>query len=82
MSLELFGKEIESSLSNQRHEVIHIAFLTDEPEKLAKRLIYGGAVQVGEKQIEENGDLIIDLYDPNKIPVRLIKRKGVILNKY
>jgi len=79
MSLELFGKDIESSLSNQPHEVIHMAFLTDEPEKLAERLVYGGAVQVGDKQIEKNGDVIIDIYDPNKMPIRLIKRKKVIL---
>jgi len=79
MSLELFGKDIESSLSNQPHEVIHIAFLTDEPEQLAERLVYGGAVQVGDKQIEKNGDVIIDIYDPNKMPIRLIKRKKVIL---
>jgi hypothetical protein len=81
MSLELFGKDLECSLSNQPHEVIHVAFLTDEPEKLAKRLVYGGAVQVGDKRIEKNGDVIIDMYDPNKMPIRLIKREKVILKK-
>ena len=82
MTLELFAKDIPQSLANESHEVIHIAFLTEEPEKLAERLIYGGAVQVGDKRIEKNGDVIIDMYDPNKIPIRLIKRKKVILKKY
>lgn len=79
MSFELFGKAIENILSNQPHEVIHIAFTTDQPEVLVKRMIYGGAVQVGKTRIEKNGDTIIDLYDPNKVPIRLIKRKKPIL---
>lgn len=79
MSLELFGKDLECSLSNQPHEVIHIAFLSEEPEKLAKRLSYGGAKIVGETRVNKNGDTIIDLYDPNNIPIRLIHRKTPIL---
>jgi catechol-2,3-dioxygenase len=75
MSLELFGKaDVEKSLSNQLHDVIHLAFLTEEPEKLAKRLIYGGAKKAGETKVSKNGDIIIDIYDPNNIPIRLIKR--------
>jgi catechol-2,3-dioxygenase len=75
MSLELFGKaDVEKSLSNQPHEVIHLAFLTEDPEKLAKRLIYGGAKIVGETKVSKNGEVIIDMYDPNNIPIRLIKR--------
>ncbi len=74
MSLELFGKDLKCFLSNLPHNVIHIAFSTDMPEEIAKRMILGGATQVGEtKSID--GDVIIDLYDPNKIPLRLIKRK-------
>lgn len=80
MSMELFGKEMECSLSNQPHDVIHLAFLTDEPEKLAERLIYGGATIIGEPRKEKNGDIIIDMYDPYKMPIRLIKRKSSILN--
>ena len=79
MSMELFGKDIECSLSNQPHEVVHIAFTTDEPEKLAKRLTYGGAKIVGETKVNKNGDVFIDLVDPNKMPIRLIKRKKPIL---
>jgi len=79
MSLELYSKDVEFSLSNQPHNVIHIAFLTDQPEKLAKRLIYGGAVQVN-SVTDLNGDIIIDLYDPDKMPIRLIKRKSLIIN--
>jgi len=80
MSMELMGKEIECSLSNQPHDVIHIAFLSEEPEKLAERMIYGGAIKINETKNENNGDVIIDLYDPNKTPIRLIKRKSLILD--
>jgi len=80
MSLELFGKpDIEKSLSNQPHEVIHLAFLTEEPEKLAKRLTYGGAKIVGDTKVNNNGEIIIDLYDPNNVPIRLIKRNKALL---
>lgn len=80
MSIELFSKENECSLSNQPHEVIHITFSTEEPEKLAKRLIYGGGEIVGKVKINKNGDVIIDIYDPNTIPIRLINRRKLILN--
>lgn len=79
MSLEMFGKDIESTLSNQPHDVIHIAFTCNDPEKLANQMIYGGAKQVGEKHIAKNGDIIIDMYDPSGVPIRLIKRKKAIL---
>lgn len=79
MSLELFGKDLECSFSNQQHEVVHIAFTTEEPEKLAERLSYGGAKIVGETKTNKNGDVIIDLLDPNKMPIRLIKRVKPIL---
>lgn len=79
MSLELFGKDIENQLSNQPHEVIHIAFQSDEPEKLSKRLTYAGAKLVNKARDNENGDIIIDLYDPNNVPIRLIKRKKPLL---
>jgi len=80
MSLELFGKpDLEKSLSNQPHEVIHLAFLTDEPEKLAQRLTYGGAIRIGDTRVCKNGDIIIDLYDPNDVPIRLIKRNKPII---
>ena len=79
MSMELMGKELECSLSNQPHDVIHVAFATEDPETLAERLIYGGATKVGETREENNGDIIIDMYDPYKIPIRLLKRKLPIL---
>jgi catechol 2,3-dioxygenase-like lactoylglutathione lyase family enzyme len=80
MSFELFGKpDVECSLYNLPHDVIHIGFSTDEPEKLAKQMIFGGARQVGENRTEANGDRVIDLYDPRGAPIRLIKRKKPIL---
>ena len=71
----------ECSLANQPHEVIHIAFLTDEPEKLAKRMVYGGAKIIGSIQKNSNGDVIIDLLDPYNFPIRLIKREKSVLVK-
>ena len=79
MSLELYSKELECSFYNLPHDVIHIAFNADEPEKLAKRMVLGGARQVGEERIEANGDVVIDLYDPHGAPFRLIQRKKPIL---
>ena len=79
MSIELFAKEIESSLSNQPHDVIHIAFTTDQPEELAKKMIYGGAVKIGQTRTDSNGDIIIDMYDPLKVPIRIIKRSKPVL---
>lgn len=79
MSLEVFGKPIENSLLNQPHNVIHIAFTTSQPEKMAERMVYGGAKMVGTPRREINGDFIIDLYDPVGVPIRLIKRKKQIL---
>jgi hypothetical protein len=80
MSFELFGKqELECAFYNLPHDVIHIAFNTDEPESLAKRMVFGGARQVGEKRIEANRDVVIDLYDPRGAPLRLIQRKKPIL---
>jgi catechol 2,3-dioxygenase-like lactoylglutathione lyase family enzyme len=79
MSMELMGKEMECSLSNQPHEVIHIAFLTGQPEKVTERLIDGGATKIGETRKENNGDIVIDLYSPIRIPIRLIKRNVQIL---
>jgi catechol 2,3-dioxygenase-like lactoylglutathione lyase family enzyme len=81
MSLELFGKDIENTFANQPHEVVHIAFLTNEPEELAKRMIYGGARIVGKTKINKQGDIIIDVYDPDNFPIRLIKRAKPILVK-
>jgi hypothetical protein len=79
MSLELFGKEVPCTFYHLPHDVISIAFSTDAPEKLAKRMIFGGAKQVGEKRTEANGDVVIDIYDPRGAPFRLIKRKKPIL---
>jgi len=80
MSFELFGKkELGCSFYNRPHDVIHVAFNSHEPERTAKRMIFGGARQVGDKRIEKNGDVVIDLYDPRGAPLRLIQRKKPIL---
>lgn len=80
MSIELFGKkELGCAFYNLPHEVIHLGFTTDEPEKLAKRIIFGGGRQVGEKRTEANGDVVVDVYDPRGAPFRLIQRKKPIL---
>ena len=77
MSLEYFGKqEVEMSFAKMKHDEVHIAFTTNEPEKLAKRMVYGGAKIVTELKKSSNGDLIIDLVDPSGFPIRLIKRKN------
>jgi hypothetical protein len=82
MSLELFGKkEVEMTFAKMSHEVCHVAYSTNDPEKLAERMVYGGAKIVGNVQKCANGDIIIDLVDPSNFPIRLIKRKKPILVK-
>jgi len=82
MSLELFGKkEVDMTFAKMSHQECHIAFTTDDPEKLAKRMVYGGARIIGGVQKSPNGDIIIDLRDPSDFPFRLIKRKEAILIK-
>ncbi|TWU31217.1 VOC family protein [Novipirellula artificiosorum] len=79
MSLELYTKDIDCALNNMPHEVVHVAFTTLEPQRLAKRMVHGGGKQVGEARVEANGDVVVDLYDPRGVPIRLIKRKNRIL---
>lgn len=80
MSFELFGKkEVDITFAKMKHEECHIAFLTNEPEKLAQRMVYGGAKIIGSLKKESNGDVIIDLLDPSNFPIRLIKRKIPVL---
>lgn len=79
MSFELYTKVLDSSLNYESHQVIHVAFTTDNPEELAKQMIYGGATQVGDIRTEKNGDVVVDLYDPRGLPIRLIKRSKHIL---
>jgi len=82
MSLELFGKkEVDMTFAKMSHQECHIAFTTDDPEKLAKRMVYGGARIIGGVQKSPNGDIIIDLTDPSNFPIRLIKRNKSILVK-
>lgn len=82
MSLELFGKkEVDLTFAKMSHQECHIAFSTNEPEKLAKRMVYGGAKIVGDVQKSSNGDVIIDLVDPSNFPIRLIKRGKPVLVK-
>jgi len=82
MSMELFGKpEVPMTLAQMKHEEVHLGFLVDEPEKLAKLMIYGGAKKVGDIKKEKNGDIMIDLIDPYGFPFRLIKRAKPILVK-
>lgn len=81
MSIELYDKKsIDYSFAKFSHDESHIAFSSNEPERLAKRLVFGGARQVSPLRTEPNGDQIIDLLDPRDFPVRLIKRKGSVLN--
>lgn len=82
MSLELFGKkEVDMTFAKVIHQECHIAFLTNDPEKLAKRMVYGGSKIVSDVQKCANGDIIVDLVDPSNFPIRLIKRKKPILIK-
>jgi catechol 2,3-dioxygenase-like lactoylglutathione lyase family enzyme len=80
MSLELFGKpDVEMTFAKVNHEVCHLAFTTDAPEKWAKQMVYGGARQVGPARTEANGDVVVDLFDPSNFPVRLIQRNKAVL---
>ena len=82
MSLELFGKpEVPMTLAQMKHDEIHIAYSTNEPEKLAKRMVYGGAKIVTPARKESNGDIVIDMVDPYNFPIRLIKRAKPVLVK-
>jgi hypothetical protein len=82
MSLELFGKpEVAMTLAQMKHDEVHIAYTTNEPEKLAKRMVYGGAKIVTPVRKESNGDVIIDMVDPYNFPIRLIKRAKPVLVK-
>ncbi len=81
MSLELFGKkEVDMTFAKMKHDEVHIGFLTKNPEKLAERMVYGGAKIVNELKKLPNGDVIIDLVDPSGFPIRLINRKKLFLN--
>jgi catechol 2,3-dioxygenase-like lactoylglutathione lyase family enzyme len=82
MSLELFGKkEVDITLAKMKHDECHIAFLTNEPEKLANIMVYGGAKVITPAKVQSNGDVIVDLVDPSNFPIRLIKRRKPILAK-
>jgi len=82
MSLELFGKpEVPMTLAQMKHDEIHIAYTTNEPEKLAKRMVYGGAKIFTPARKESSGDIIIDMVDPYNFPIRLIKRAKPVLVK-
>ena len=82
MSLELFGKkEVDMTFAKVSHQECHIAFLTNDPEKLAKRMVYGGSKIIIPARKETNGDVIIDLVDPSNFPIRLIKRAKPVLIK-
>jgi catechol 2,3-dioxygenase-like lactoylglutathione lyase family enzyme len=82
MSLELFGKkEVDITFAKMKHDECHIAFLTNEPERLADRMVYGGARIITPAKKQPNGDVIIDLVDPSNFPIRLIKRKKMVLIK-
>ncbi len=82
MSLELFGKkEVNNTFAKMKHDECHIAFLTNEPEKLTKLMVYGGAKVITPAKVQSNGDVIVDLVDPSNFPIRLIKRKKTVLIK-
>jgi len=80
MSLELFGKtDVPQTFAQMKHDEVHLGYLVDEPEKLAKRMVYGGAKIVSDIKKEKNGDIMIDMIDPYGFPIRLIKRVKPIL---
>lgn len=80
MSFELFGKsDIPMVFSSLTHQECHVAFSTDEPEKVAKRMVFGGAKMVGDVQKGPNGNTVVDLRDPIGVPIRLISRKVPLL---
>jgi hypothetical protein len=82
MSLELFGKkDVDMTFAKMTHPECHMAYATNDPEKLAKRMVYGGARITGDVQKSSSGDVLIDLVDPYQFPVRLIKRANPILGK-
>jgi len=63
------------------HQECGIAFATNDPEKLAKRMVYGGAKIFSPAQKDSNGDIIIDLVDHSNFQIRLIKRNKPVLIK-
>jgi len=63
------------------HQECRIAFATNDPEKLAKQMVYGGAKIVSPAQKDSNGDIIIDLVDHSNFQIRLIKRNKPVLIK-
>jgi uncharacterized glyoxalase superfamily protein PhnB len=80
MSLELFKKaDVPMTLNEMTHDEVHIAFLSNEPEKVAERMVFGGGKIVTPVRREPNGDIIIDLVDPYNFPIRLIKRAKPVL---
>lgn len=82
MSLELFGKkEVETTFAKMKHDECHIAFASEEPEMMAKQMIYGGAMMIGSARKNADGDLVVDMVDPTGFPIRLIKRQNPILPK-
>jgi len=82
MSLELFGKaEVPMTFAQMSHQECHIALTTNEPEKLAIQMVYGGARIVTPAYKDANGDIILDLVDPYNFPFRLIKRAKPVLVK-
>lgn len=82
MSLELFGKpEVPMTFAKMSHQECHIAFSTNDPEKRATQMVYGGSKIVTPSRKESNGDIIIDLVDPYNFPIRLIKRAKQVLVK-
>ncbi len=80
MSFEFYDKTgSDYSFSKFSHEECHIAFTTHDPEKLAERMVFGGAKVVSPLRTGLNGDQFIDLVDPRNFPIRLIKRKEAVL---
>lgn len=80
MSIELYDKKgVDYSYASFKHEEAHIAFSSDEPERLAKQMVYGGAQQLSPMRTEPNGDQVIDLVDPRNFPFRLVKQKTAVL---
>lgn len=82
MSLELFGKTgVEMTFTKMSHQECHIAFATNDPDGMAKRMVYGGAKAIGPAQKDPIENVVVDLVDPSGFPIRLIKRNIPVLRK-
>jgi|SRR5208283_502167 len=80
-ALELYAKEAKDKLSNLNTDAFHIAFEGNNIEALAKKMIEGGAVQIGKTITNAIGDVVIDIADPWGNKLQLVHRKEPFFTK-